>query len=91
MIDPNETIFQRVAREDCKRKAAEYAKENLSSEPPEGCPFVVGQEVIVRNGYGHLLAGFHIVGFRDGGVYLDWDCWWVDKSLKDIYPARSNV
>lgn len=49
---------------------------------------VVGDTVEVINGFGHKLKGFKILAIeeneKDIAVYLDWDCYWFPKNIKDI-------
>lgn len=48
----------------------------------------VGQYVTVRNGYGHTVGPFMVLGFRKGTdcrhIYLDWDCYWFAVKPTDV-------
>lgn len=71
---------------------SEFAK-TLSQTPPASCQcnLAVGDEVIVRNGYGLLLKGFKVIGFdtepdKYGNfIYLDWGCYWVSEKRISVW------
>lgn len=65
---------------------------DFTTEPPEGCPFVVGQKVMFTNDQGVKSGPFRVYGFdtdprygRD--VYITTDCYWMPKRAKSLNAA----
>ncbi len=58
----------------------------MTSTPPEGCPWKVGDKVTFTNDQdvvfpGHKVMGFTLPGNECHGrtVYIDTDCYWFPK------------
>lgn len=72
-----------------------------SITPPEGCPFRVGDRVMVtaEDAPGHVCGPFTITGFRHpesdfyrkGTVYLDWDCHWCPIDWRQLSLAEEEA
>ena len=55
-----------------------------------------GDMVVVRNGYGHLVGPYKVLGFKkksDGRrqMYLDWSCWWCPVDIERIQEERKEA
>ena len=62
---------------------------DITSIPPDGCPFKVGDKVTFTNDYGVVFKGFKVLAFdtnpRFGSVvYINTDCYWAPKRIKNL-------
>lgn len=74
-----------------------FIAENLRETPVVECPFVVGESVIIENGYGVVYQQFKVIGFDEpdaargnAHIYLDWGCYWFAIESDRIYK-RDNL
>lgn len=71
---------------------------NSLSEVLQNAPFELkkGQYVTVRNGYGHTIGPFEVLGFCEDPtvdkfghhIYLDWDCYWYPEKPKNVLTIK---
>ena len=54
-----------------------------------------GDLVIVRNGYDIPVGPFEVLGFeddiKDKKLFLDWDCYWVTKSISKVLTIITKL
>jgi hypothetical protein len=72
--------------------------EKMSSAPPEGCPFKVGDLVKFTNDYEvefgpHMVMGFTLPGDELHGrnVYLNTSCYWFPKHVGSLTPWEDSM
>lgn len=96
--------YTRLNHESCKAEFEKWAETKSAkiftrlSEVMQDAPFELekGQYVTVRNGYGHAVGVFEVLGFCEDTtgcgrhIYLDWDCYWYAAKPQNVLTIRAD-
>ncbi len=91
-----ETEQHKESRKEHKKKFFERVGDfNYVDEVENYAHIRKGDLVIVRNGYDIPVGPFEVLGFeddiKDKKLFLDWDCYWVTKSISKVLTIITKL